>query len=143
MLLGTHTPRMDDKGRIILPAKFRDDLGAGVVITRGQERCLYIFSDAEFERIYEKIRQAPLSNKESRDFQRMFLSGASAERPDSQNRVTVPAHLRQYADLDRELVVTGVGAHAEVWNAQAWADYTNSNEDNYADLGQEVIPGLF
>lgn len=143
MLLGTHTPRMDDKGRIILPAKFRDDLGKGVVITRGQERCLYIFSDAEFERIYDKIREAPLSNKEARDFQRMFLSGASAERPDGQNRVTIPPHLRQYADLDRELVVTGVGAHAEIWNSQAWTDYTNSNEDSYADLGQEVIPGLF
>jgi MraZ protein len=143
MLLGTHTPRLDEKGRVILPSKFRDDLGPGVVITRGQERCLYVFSTAEFERVYERIREAPLTNKQARDFQRMFLSGASAEKPDSQNRVTIPPHLRTYAGLERELVVTGVGAHAEVWNADAWNAYAESNEDTYSDMEQEVIPGLF
>ncbi|MCM3696391.1 division/cell wall cluster transcriptional repressor MraZ [Microbacterium sp. CnD16-F] len=143
MLLGTHTPKLDDKGRVILPAKFRDDLGPGVVITRGQERCLYVFSSAEFERVYERIREAPLTNKQARDFQRMFLSGASAEKPDSQNRITIPPHLRTYAALERELVVTGVGAHAEIWNADAWNAYADSNEDTYSDMEQEVIPGLF
>ena len=143
MLLGTHTPKLDDKGRVILPAKFRDDLGSGVVVTRGQERCLYVFSSAEFERVYERIREAPLTNKQARDFQRMFLSGASAEKPDSQNRITVPPHLRAYAGLERELIVTGVGAHAEIWNADAWNAYADSNEDTYSDMAQEVIPGLF
>ena len=143
MLLGTHTPKLDEKGRVILPSKFRDDLGPGVVITRGQERCLYVFSTAEFERVYERIREAPLTNKQARDFQRMFLSGASAEKPDSQNRVTIPPHLRSYAGLERDLVVTGVGAHAEVWNADAWNAYAESNEDTYSDMEQEVIPGLF
>ncbi|MFS0733282.1 division/cell wall cluster transcriptional repressor MraZ [Microbacterium sp. 1P10UB] len=143
MLLGTHTPRLDDKGRVILPSKFRDDLGSGVVITRGQERCLYVFSTEEFERVHERIREAPLSNKQARDFLRMFLSGASAEKPDSQNRITVPPHLRTYAGLDRDLVVTGVGAHAEIWNSDAWAAYAESNEDSYSEMEQEVIPGLF
>ena len=143
MLLGTHTPKLDEKGRVILPSKFRDDLGPGVVITRGQERCLYVFSTAEFERVYERIREAPLTNKQARDFQRMFLSGASAEKPDSQNRVTIPPHLRTYAGLERDLVVTGVGAHAEVWNADAWTACAESNEDTYSDMEQEVIPGLF
>jgi hypothetical protein len=94
MLLGTYTPKLDDKGRVILPAKFRTDLGDGVVVTRGQERCLYVFSTKEFERVYEKIREAPLTNKQARDFQRMFLSGASDEKPDSQSRITIPPHLR-------------------------------------------------
>jgi len=143
MLLGTHTPKLDEKGRVILPSKFRDDLGPGVVITRGQERCLYVFSTSEFERVYERIREAPLTNKQARDFQRMFLSGASAEKPDSQNRVTIPPHLRTYAGLERDLVVTGVGAHAEVWNADAWNAYAESNEDTYSEMEQEVIPGLF
>jgi MraZ protein len=143
MLLGTHTPKLDDKGRVILPAKFRDDLGSGVVVTRGQERCLYVFSTAEFERVHERIREAPLSNKQARDFLRMFLSGASAEKPDSQNRVTIPTALRAYAGLDRDLVVTGVGAHAEIWNADAWNAYAESNEETYAEMEQEVIPGLF
>ena len=143
MLLGTHSPKLDDKGRVILPSKFRDDLGSGVVVTRGQERCLYVFSTVEFERVYERIREAPLTNKQARDFQRMFLSGASAEKPDSQNRVTIPPHLRSYAGLERDLVVTGVGAHAEIWNSEAWNAYADSNEDTYSDMEQEVIPGLF
>jgi len=143
MLLGTHTPKLDEKGRVILPSKFRDDLGPGVVVTRGQERCLYVFSTVEFERVYERIREAPLTNKQARDFQRMFLSGASAEKPDSQNRVTIPPHLRTYAGLERDLVVTGVGAHAEIWNADAWNAYAESNEDSYSEMEQEVIPGLF
>ncbi|UUT35200.1 division/cell wall cluster transcriptional repressor MraZ [Microbacterium elymi] len=143
MLLGTHTPKLDDKGRVILPAKFRDDLGAGVVITRGQERCLYVFAAEEFERIHERIREAPLTNKQARDFLRMFLSGASAEQPDGQNRVTLPAPLRAYAGLQKELVVTGVGAHAEIWDADAWNAYAEDNESTYAEMEQEVIPGLF
>lgn len=143
MLLGTHTPKLDDKGRIILPAKFREDLAGGVVITRGQEHCLYVFSTAEFESVHERIRQAPLSNKQARDFLRMFLSGASAEMPDSQNRITVPQALRTYAGLEKELVVTGVGAHAEIWNADAWNAFVESNEETYAEMEQEVIPGLF
>ncbi|HWV49156.1 MAG TPA: division/cell wall cluster transcriptional repressor MraZ [Microbacterium sp.] len=143
MLLGTHSPKLDDKGRVILPAKFREDLAGGIVVTRGQERCLYVFSTAEFEELHERIRQAPLSNKQARDFLRMFLSGASAEMPDSQNRITIPAHLRQYAGLEKELIVTGVGAHAEIWDAAAWNTYLESNEETYAELEQEVIPGLF
>jgi len=143
MLLGTHTPKLDDKGRVILPAKFREELAGGVVVTRGQERCLYVFSTAEFEKVHERIREAPLSNKQARDFLRMFLSGASAETPDGQNRITVPQHLRQYAGLEKELVVTGVGAHAEIWDAQAWNDYLASNEESYSEMEQEVIPGLF
>jgi len=143
VLLGTHTPKLDDKGRVILPAKFREDLAGGIVVTRGQERCLYVFSTAEFEAMHDRIRQAPLNNKQARDFLRLFLSGASAEMPDSQNRITIPGHLRQYAGLGKELVVTGVGAHAEIWDAAAWNAYLESNEETYADMEQEVIPGLF
>lgn len=143
MLLGTHSPKLDDKGRLILPAKFREDLAGGVVVTRGQDRCLYVFSTAEFETVHDRIRQAPLSNKEARAFLRMFLSGASAETPDSQNRITIPAHLRTYAGLQRELIMTGVGAHAEIWDAEAWNTYSENNEDAYAELEEEVIPGLF
>lgn len=143
MLLGTYTPKLDDKGRVTLPAKFRADLGGGVVVTRGQERCLYVFSTSEFERAYEKIRDAPLTVKQSRDFLRMFLSGASDETPDGQNRITVPPHLRTYAGLDRDLVVTGVGAHAEIWDAEAWNTYSDANESGYSDMEQEVIPGIF
>ena len=143
MLLGTHTPKLDDKGRLILPAKFRRELEDGVVVTRGQERCLYVFSAAEFEQVHERMRQAPMGDKRARDFLRMFLAAASDEKPDSQNRITIPPPLRAYAGLERDLVVTGVGAHAEIWNADAWNAYAEGNEESYAELEQEVIPGLF
>jgi MraZ protein len=143
MLLGTHTPKLDDKGRLILPAKFRRELEEGVVVTRGQERCLYVFSAAEFEQVHERMRQAPMGDKRARDFLRMFLAAASDEKPDSQNRITIPPALRAYAGLERDLVVTGIGAHAEIWNAERWAEYTAAHEDTFAELEEEVYPGLF
>ncbi len=107
MFLGTHSPRLDEKGRIILPAKFREELADGLVLTRGQERCIYVFSQREFERIHESMREAPISSKQSRDYIRVFLSGASDEVPDKQGRVTIPPAPRSYAGLERELAVIG------------------------------------
>lgn len=143
MLLGTYTPKLDDKGRVILPAKFREELAGGIVVTRGQENCLYVFSAAEFEQVHQRIRQAPLSNKQARDFTRMFLSGASSELPDTQNRITLPVPLRTYAGLDRDLVVIGAGSHAEIWDAEAWNTYLAATESGYSEMEEEVIPGLF
>lgn len=143
MFLGTFSPKLDEKGRVILPAKFRDELGEGVVITRGQEHCLYVFSEREFGELHERVRQAPITSKQSRDFMRVFLSGAHAEVPDKQHRVTIPAALRDYAGLDRELVVIGAGSRAEIWNAEAWQRYLDEQENIFADIEDEVIPGMF
>ncbi|RFA09145.1 cell division/cell wall cluster transcriptional repressor MraZ [Subtercola boreus] len=143
MFLGTYTPKLDDKGRIILPAKFREELSSGVVMTRGQEHCIYVFSTREFEAVHEKIRQAPVTDKKARDYLRVFLSGASAENPDSQHRVTVPAPLRSYAGLDRDLVVIGAGSRAEIWDAEAWETYLAEQEAAFSETDEEVIPGLF
>ena len=143
MFLGTYAPKLDDKGRIILPAKFRDELASGLVLTRGQEHCVYVFSQREFESLHEKIRQAPVTSKQARDYLRVFLSGASAEVPDKQNRVTIPASLRTYAGLDRDLVVIGAGSRAEIWDAQAWETYLAEQEAAFANTEEEVIPGLF
>jgi len=143
MLLGTHTPKLDEKGRLILPAKFRTELEQGVVITRGQERCLYVFSAAEFQLAHEKIRQAPVTSAEARRYLRIFLSGASDETPDKQGRVLLPQLLREYADLTRELVIIGVGSRAEIWDAKAWQSYLEMNEESFATQAEEVIPGLF
>lgn len=142
LFLGTHQPRLDDKGRLFLPAKFRDDLAEGLVITRGQERCLYVFPVAEFGRLYEQMRQAPVTSKAARDYQRVFLSGASSETPDKQGRVTVPPPLREYAGLTRDCVVIGAGSRLEVWDAQAWESYLADREGAFSDLSEEVLPGL-
>ena len=142
MFLGTYSPRLDTKGRIILPAKFREELSAGLVLTRGQERCLYVFSAEEFERIHEQMRSAPLSSRQARDYMRVFLSGASDEVPDKQGRVTIPAALREYARLDRELVVIGAGSRAEIWDAQAWDEDLARTEAEFAQLDEEPFPFL-
>jgi MraZ protein len=142
VFLGTYSPRLDEKGRLFLPAKFRDDLAEGLVITRGQERCLYVFPDSEFARLYEQMRQAPVTSKAARDYQRVFLSGASNETPDKQGRVTVPPHLREYAGLTRDCVVIGAGARLEVWDAAAWTSYLADREGAFSDLSEEVLPGL-
>lgn len=143
MFLGTHAPKLDDKGRLILPAKFWDELAAGVVITRGQERCLYVYSQREFETIAEGIRTAPVTNKPTRDFFRLFLSGASQESPDAQRRVTIPLALREYAGLDRDLTVIGAGNRAEIWDSTAWSTYYENAEAAFANTAEEVIPGFF
>ncbi|NLB47770.1 MAG: division/cell wall cluster transcriptional repressor MraZ [Microbacteriaceae bacterium] len=143
MFLGTFTPKLDEKGRLILPSKFRDALADGVVITRGQERCLYVFSEQEFAQMHERIREAPITSKQGRDYLRVFLSGAHAETPDKQGRVTVPAALRTYAGLGRDLAVIGAGSRAEIWDADAWQRYLNEQESAFADIEEEVIPGMF
>lgn len=142
MFLGTHTPRLDDKGRLFLPAKFRERLSTGLVVTRGQERCLYVFPMDEFVKVTEQMQAAPTTNRAVRDYIRVFLSGASDEIPDKQGRVTVPAHLRQYAGLTRECTVIGTGSRVEVWDTDAWNEYLASTEQAYSEQAEEVIPGL-
>ncbi|MFD1713231.1 division/cell wall cluster transcriptional repressor MraZ [Amnibacterium flavum] len=143
-MLGTYTPKLDEKGRLILPAKFAEDFEHGIVLTRGQDRCLYVYSAAEFDAVHQRMRaSATGNNKQTRDFMRLLLSAAHAETPDRQRRVTVPAALRGYAGLERELVVIGAGNHAEIWDAEAWNDYVSSTEDDFATAAGEVIPDLF
>ena len=143
MLLGTFSPKLDEKGRLILPAKFRDELSEGVVITRGQERCLYVFSARDFEDLHERITQAPITSKQGRDFLRVLLSGAHAETPDRQSRVGIPATLRAYAGLTHELAVIGTGSRAEIWDLESWNAYLAEQEAQFASVSEEVIPGLF
>jgi MraZ protein len=142
VFLGTHSPRLDDKGRLFLPAKFRAQLADGLVVTRGQERCLYVFDMAEFMRLAEQMRSTPVTSKAARDYLRVFLSGASDEVPDKQGRITIPPGLRQYAGLDRECTVIGAGSRVEIWDATAWTTYLQATEQAFSDQAEEVIPGL-
>ncbi len=142
VFLGTHQPRLDDKGRLFLPAKFRDELAGGVVITKGQERCLYVFTRAEFASITQRMSEASFTSKAARDYARVFFAGASDEVPDRQGRITVPAPLRTYAGLDKDCVVIGANTRLEIWDARTWESYLETSEAGFADLSEEVIPGL-
>ena len=138
MFLGTHTPKLDEKNRLILPAKYRDELADGLVITRFQERCLAIWPIKTFVEVAQAVRTAS-SSQTARDYQRMLASGASDETPDKQGRITIPSHLRAYAGLDKDCVVVGAITRVEVWDAAAWAQYSAEKESAYAELNEAVF----
>jgi MraZ protein len=144
VFLGTHTPRLDDKGRLFLPAKYREELSAGLVLTKGQERCLYVFPETEFARITEALRVAPVTvtAKAVRDYSRVFFASASDEIPDKQGRITIPPGLRDYAALQRDCVVIGASTRLEIWDAVAWETYLAQQEDAFSDASEEVLPGI-
>jgi len=154
MFLGTHEPRLDEKGRLILPAKFREELSPGLVITKGelspglvitkgQERCLYVFPATEFAHITETLRQAPVTAKAARDYSRVMFAGAHDEIPDRQGRITIPQSLRTYAALEKECVVIGANTRVEIWDSTSWNQYLADREKGFADVSEEVFPGLF
>jgi MraZ protein len=142
VFFGTYTPRLDDKGRIFLPAKFRDELAEGLVVTRGQERCLYVWSMEEFTKLTERLRDTSVTNKSARDYVRMFFAGASDETPDKQGRITVPPMLRGYASMERDCIVIGAMNRIEIWDAASWQTYSDQQEQAFADLSEEVFPGV-
>jgi MraZ protein len=143
VFLGTHTPKLDDKGRLTLPAKFRDALAGGLMITKGQDHCLFAFPRAEFEQLACKVAEAPFTNEAVRAYQRYLFAGTDEQRPDGQGRITIAPELRRYAGLTKECVVIGAITRLEIWDAQTWTTYLEEHEDSYASAQEEILPGLF
>lgn len=142
MFLGTHAPRLDDKGRLVLPAKFREGLAQGLVLAKGQDRSIVVWPAAEFAAHAERLNEASRSDAKVRAYLRVLFSGAFDDVPDKQGRVTVPAALREYAGLEREVVVVGNGTTIEIWDAPTWESYLTSQEDAYSGISEEVVPGI-
>lgn len=142
MFFGTYTPKLDEKGRLFLPAKFRDDLVEGLVITRGQERCLTVWSMADFTGMTDRLREAPVTNKGTRDYVRMLFSAASQEVPDKQGRIGIPAVLREYASLKKDVMVIGAMNRIEIWDPVSWQAYSEEQEQKFSELSDEVFPGI-
>jgi MraZ protein len=142
MFLGTHTPRLDDKGRLTLPAKFRDELAGGLMVTKGQDHCLYVFPRAEFEVMARKVAEAPFTNEAVRAYQRYLFAGTDEQRPDGQGRISIAPELRKYAGLAKDCVVIGAITRLEIWDAESWQSYLDEHEDSYAKA-EEVLPGVF
>ena len=113
------------------------------MITKGQERCLYAFPIAEFTRLTELLRVAPVTDRRVRNYSRVFFASASHEVPDGQGRITVPPQLRSYAGLEKDCVVIGANTRVEIWDAAAWQEYLDGTEQDFADAEEEVLPGLF
>jgi MraZ protein len=137
VFLGTHFPKLDDKGRIILPAKFRDGLAGGLVLTKGQDRCLVVWPRAQFDSYAERLRANAQSNARVRAMTRVFFSSAFDEVLDRQGRLTIPPVLRDYAQLDRELTVVGADTRIEIWSTAVWDEYLAQAEADFAALDEE------
>jgi MraZ protein len=133
MFIGTYDHSLDPKGRVILPRKFRDELGQDMVFTKGIERCLYLFPLAEFAAFADKLRSLPLTERPSRDFVRVFVAGASQETADTQGRVVIPQALREYAGLTKDVVVVGQLSRIELWDKVEWKRYMPAAQAAYSD----------
>lgn len=142
MFLGTHQLRMDEKGRIALPVRFREKLADGLVMAKGQERCVTVYPQAYFDRKSEELSRAPATSPKVRDYTRLLFASADDPTPDKQGRVVVNADLRTYADLDRDCVAIGANSYVELWNARAWAAFLADREPQFARLEEEVVPGI-
>lgn len=129
---GTYTVRMDDKGRVTLPARYRESFANGVMVARGQDHCLYVFTDEGFETFADDAINAPITDERARGYQRYMLANADDQRPDAQGRITVAPRMRDYAKLTKDLVITGIGLRMEIWDAAEWEAYEARQEAAYA-----------
>ena len=132
MLIGEYEHSLDAKGRLIMPAKLRQDIGEKFIVTKGLDGCLFAFSQKEWENFEAKLKTLPLSDRNARNFVRFFLSGATECEIDKQGRFLIPGNLRTAANLEKEAVIIGVGTRLEIWNRDKWKSY-NSDENISAD----------
>ncbi|MUV36230.1 Transcriptional regulator MraZ [Lentibacillus sp. JNUCC-1] len=139
MFMGEFQHNFDTKGRIIVPAKFRDELGEQFVVTRGLDQCLFAYPMEEWKTVEEKLKQLPLTKKDARAFTRFFFSGAVECEVDKQGRINIPQPLRKYAALDKECVVIGVSNRVEFWSADIWDDYFNESEASFDDIAENLL----
>jgi MraZ protein len=134
--MGTYTPKVDDKGRLFLPAKFRDALSEGLVITQGQENCLTVWPEATFMAEARRAQETPMTNKDARDYRRVLFAGAEQGTPDKQGRIGISPILRASAGIERDVVVAGVGDRVEIWNPQRWTEYSTGAQAKFAELDE-------
>jgi len=139
MFMGEYHHNVDTKGRIIVPAKFRDSLGETFILTRGLDRCLFGYPLSEWAIIEEKLKQLPLTKKDARAFTRFFFSGATECEIDKQGRINIATPLFQYAQLEKECVILGVSNRIEIWDKTEWQNYFSESEDSFAEIAENMI----
>ena len=139
MLMGEFRHNIDDKGRLILPAKFREALGDEFVITRGLDECLFVYSKKEWDKIMVHFQGLPFTKKDARNFMRFFLSGATAAMFDKQGRINITSPLITYANLQKECVVVGVGDRLEIWSSENWNKFYDSHEEEMSDIAENLF----
>lgn len=139
MLMGEYHHNIDDKGRLIIPSKFRYELGEKFIITRGLEKCLFVYSMPEWEKIIDRLKTLPFTNKDARNFTRFFLSGAAECEFDKQGRINITSPLGHYAGLTKECVIIGANDRLEIWSEDNWNNFFESNEDSLSDIAENLF----
>ena len=138
MLLGEYQHTMDTKGRVAIPAKFRDKLDGGAIVTRGLDSCLFLFTKKEWQTLAEKLTALPLAQANSRAFVRLMLAGAMDVELDNQGRILVPDYLRQYGHLEKQVVVTGLYNRIELWDKDRWQEYKQKTESASEEIAEQL-----
>ena len=143
MFMSEYNHSIDAKGRVIVPAKFREELGEAFVVTQGLDGCLFVFPNEEWKNFEEKLKTLPMANKDARKFVRFFLAGAALAEVDKQGRILLPAVLREFAGLEKDVVFVGVGSRVEIWDKKRWEECTSFDDmdeiaEHMADLGLNI-----
>ncbi len=136
MFMGEYNHTIDTKGRLIVPSKFREALGDEFVVTKGLDGCLFVYDNQEWSAFEEKLKALPLMNKESRKFVRFFLAGAANVEVDKQGRILIPSVLREFAQLDKDVVLVGVGSRIEIWSKTKWEEV--SEYDDMEEIAEHM-----
>lgn len=141
MFMGEYHHSIDDKGRLIIPSKFRNELGESFVITRGLENCLFVYSLVEWNKIVDKLKKLPFTKKNARNFNRFLLSGAIITELDKQGRANITSSLIDFASLEKDCVIIGVNDRLEIWSKDNWDNFFNENSNNLSDIAEDLFTG--
>ncbi len=139
MFLGEYQHSLDSKGRITVPSRFREQLGDKFVATKGLDNCIFLYPMEEWTTIEGKLKSLPFTRADVRSFARFFFSGASEMEIDRQGRTLIPVNLREYASIDKDLIIIGVGSRIEIWSATNWGKYTQEAESSYEEIAENMV----
>lgn len=142
MFLGEYSHSIDDKGRLAIPVKFRNELFGGAVVTRGLDECLFLYTKQEWEKIAQKIAKLPVSQKNTRAYSRLMLAGAMEVELDKQGRIVLPEYLRKYSGLNKKTVIAGLYNRVEIWDDDKWSDYKKATEKNSDEIAERLGESL-
>ena len=142
MLMGEYKNNIDEKSRLVIPSKLRNDLGNDIVITRGLDNCLFIYSKKDFDSITDKLNQLPFTKSDARKFARFFLSGASLTTYDKQGRILISAPLISYSNIKKECVIIGVGNRIEIWSKENWEKFFSDNETELSQIAENLFDSV-
>ena len=139
MFMGEFHHNIDDKGRLIIPSKFRSELGESIIITKGLDKCIFVYSLKEWNKIIEKMSALQFTKKNVRAFERAFIGGASTIEFDKQGRINITSPLISYAGLEKECVIIGVGDRLEIWSLEKWNNFYDTNKDELSDIAENLF----